>query len=65
MQNFKVQHQTPRKVKMLFRFLTYYPHIDNKNLMQTVKNKFKITRNEHLYIKMQILYCLWNCRIID
>ena len=27
---------------------TCYPNIDNKSLMQTVKNKFKNIRNEHL-----------------
>ena len=40
MQNFKVQHQTPFVT-------TYYPNIDNKSLMQTVKNKFKNVSNEH------------------
>ena len=27
---------------------TYYPNINNKSLMQTVKNKFKNIKNEHL-----------------
>ena len=49
MQNFKVQHQTPREVKNAIPFVTsYYPNIDNKNLMQTVKKKFKNIWNEHL-----------------
>ena len=28
-------------------FATYYPIIDNKSLMQTVKNKFENIKNEH------------------
>ena len=48
MQNFKVQHQILREVKVIPFVTTYYPNIDNKSLIQTVKNKFKNIKNEHL-----------------
>ena len=48
MHNFKVQRQTPRQVKILLFVRTYYLNINNKSSMQTVKNKFKNIRNEHL-----------------
>ena len=39
----------PESSKNVIPFVTiYYPNIDNKSLMQTIKNKFKNTRNEHL-----------------
>ena len=39
----------PERSKNVIPFVTaYYPNIDNKSLMQTVKNKFKIICNEHL-----------------
>ena len=39
----------PERSKNVIPFVTsYYPNIDNKSLMQTVKSKFKNIRNEHL-----------------
>ena len=39
----------PERSKNVIPFVTtYYPNIDNKSLIQTVKNKFKNIRNEHL-----------------
>ena len=39
----------PNKDKNVIPFVTtYYPKIDNKSLMQAVKNKFKNLRNKHL-----------------
>ena len=40
---------TPDRFKNVIPFVTiYYHNIDNKSLMQTVKNKFENIRNEHL-----------------
>ena len=42
----------PERSKKVIPFVaTYYPNIDNKSLMKTVKNKFKNIRNEHLRSK--------------
>ena len=42
----------PERSKNVVPFVaTYYPNIDNKSLMKTVKNKFKNIRNEHLRSK--------------
>ena len=39
----------PERSKNVIPFVTTYsPNIDNKSLIQTVKSKFKIIRNEHL-----------------
>ena len=39
----------PERSKNVILFVTaYYPNIDNKSFMQTVKNKFENIRNEHL-----------------
>ena len=50
MQNFKVRPAPNReKSKNVILFIiTYYANIDNKSLMQTVKNKFKNVRNKYL-----------------
>ena len=41
--------RNPERSKNIIPFVTtYYPNIDNKSLMQTVKNKFKNIRNVHL-----------------
>ena len=49
MQNFKVQLQTPERSKNIIPLITtYYPNMDNKSLMQTIKYKFKNIRNERL-----------------
>ena len=54
----------PERSKNIIPFVTTtYPNIDNKSLMQTLKNKFKNIRNEHkfnlnLHVKIQISYCL-------
>ena len=37
-----------RSKNVILFVTTYYPNIDNKSLMQEVKNKFKNIRNEHL-----------------
>ena len=61
--NAKLQGPAPnpeRSKKAVAFVTTYYPNIDKKSLMRTVKNKFKNVRNEHLRSirKMQISYCL-------
>ena len=47
---------SPEKSKKVIPFVTNCcPNIDNKSLMQTVKNKLKNIRNEHLkslYVKI-------------
>ena len=48
MQNLKVQHQTLRSKNVIPFLKTCFPNIENKSLMQTVENKFKSIRNEHL-----------------
>ena len=48
----------PKRNKNLIPFATaYYPHIDHKSLMQTMKNKLKNTKNEQRKIrKIRISY---------
>ena len=52
----------PERSKNVILFVTaYYPNIDNKSLMQIVKNKFKIISNEHLksvYKDANFILCL-------
>ena len=59
---------SPEKSKKVIPFVTNCcPNIDNKSLMQTVKNKLKNIRNEHLkslYVKIWVSYCLWENQII-
>ena len=57
--NAELQGSAPnseRSKNVVLFVITYYPNIDNKSLMQEVKNKFKNIRNEHLrsYIKIYI-----------
>ena len=57
--NAKLQGPVPNseRSKNVIPFIaTYYPNIDNKPLMQTVKNKFKNIRNKQL----KSIYKNWN-----
>ena len=49
--NAKLQGPTPipeRSRNVIPIVTTYYPNIDNKSLLKTVKNKFKNITNEHI-----------------
>ena len=63
MQNFKVQHQTLREMKMLFRLLQPIILISTTNSKcKQWKISLKISgiNTLNLYVKTKILYCLWN-----
>ena len=63
MQNFKVQHQTLREMKMLFRL--FQPIIlisttNSKCKQWKISLKISGINTLNLYVKIKILYCLWN-----